>query len=454
MNYTVVSDIFGNRLEKGIDKNNGLPFVILHTAQPHLLMSRIGKSESDGVWTLDYPLIMHALYANRLTPARFAPLGHLYTTKAKLPDKVSILLVNTDPSISVSPIDYTSVGMYRNMHIWKPIAPKGYSALGYMVSSDKPDITRTRVVNDNLVTEYRDRLKPKNGMIAMNEFNFVSFEGEKRKTVKRSELLRAANMVRLQSNRGRFITRTNDRQNHVDLVPESVEEKQRIKYAGGQIKLEDKCIGVNPNKWDNFAYLQDCDDSSYQSWYPYRDHYVSEHHQRCLSDSGDQLEIEECNFADPDQSWMSESLQNVIQDSFQEHRQPWKTRKGKRVVLIEDDNPWYINKVHKPIGIRHDKRTELNKVDYRDNADFYSKFMMDTHNPSMGYGYSYADRAGKPCHCVDDCDKPPTNRKIFEHFDNNNDDDEDSSYDFTTIAISLFLLVLLTILARMYWVRL
>lgn len=97
----------------------------------------------------------------------------------------------------------------------------------------------------------------------------------------------------------------------------------------------------------------------------------------------------------------------------------WINQDGKKVILIEPDEPWYIGldkkEKEKPKGIMKKKYVKLNEVSYRNNADYKTNFVMDTTRPDMGYGYSYASRLGQPCLCKRD-DKINCTKKLTEHF--------------------------------------
>jgi hypothetical protein len=93
-------------------------------------------------------------------------------------------------------------------------------------------------------------------------------------------------------------------------------------------------------------------------------------------------------------------MENINRDNKDNKNNIWVTQSGKKVRLVEPNDPWYINAdikapVRKPIK----KYVKLNQVKYRNNADYKSTFVMDTTRPDMGYGYNYASRLGQPCSC-------------------------------------------------------
>lgn len=449
MNYTVITDIFGNKISKGDENNHYLPFILLHSVQPHLVIEKIEQG-TDSIWQLVFPTIMHTLYFNRLNPSRFAPLGHIWLPKNKLPNKVSILLVNTDNNISKYPIDFVKVGNLKDIFIWKPICSQGYRPLGYLASAKKPSLNSIRTVNKELVTTFRDTTKTVEKRTKMNEFNLLSYERHDKFTVKRTNLLRDNNIIKLFSNSKRKIL-TENKDGTLGLDKDSDNYFQKVNYTvQGELKLDGKCLGtsIDENIRDNFVYLQKCDDSDGQKWYPYRDSFISQFDQSCLN-SSDPVTTTKCDEEDRDQSWKKIPQETVIEDNYQETDDNWVTKRGKRVVLIEPDNPWYINKVKRPVGIIKQKPIKLNEKTYQ-NADYYSKFMMDTTRPDMGYGYSLAQRLGRSCSCLEDCNKVPDNQKLFEHFDEEVLPEEESLFNFNLIACSLLLIVIILVGVRIY----
>ena len=102
--------------------------------------------------------------------------------------------------------------------------------------------------------------------------------------------------------------------------------------------------------------------------------------------------------------------------------------KGKRLVLVESDNPWYINKEN-VIELKYiNNQNYFGARDkYLEGATFKSNTVYDTTSPNLGYGYSYADR------------KNP----IIEKFTEKNTDNDNKNADYIIlIMISCIILLL------------
>ena len=114
MNFNVITDLYGNIIKKDMDvnienklDNNNLPFILIHTSQPQLLLQKISTDNAaDGIWRINIPTVEHILYNNQINPDSFAPLGDIWLNATDLPNRITILLVNTDPAISLYPIDF------------------------------------------------------------------------------------------------------------------------------------------------------------------------------------------------------------------------------------------------------------------------------------------------------------------------------------------------------------
>lgn len=462
MNYTVITDIFGNKISRGEENNNFLPFILIHSVQPHLVIEKIEKMD-DSVWELVKPTIMHILYYHRLNSTNFSPLGHIWLSKSTLPTKITIILVNTKDNISKYPINYVNIGRFGKTNIWRPISQRGFTALGYLASSKKPSLKEIKTVNNDLVTLFRGKDIVVGSNTNMNEFNLLSFVGEKKFTIKRSSLIGRNNIIKLYSKIARkYLTGNNDDtitlNNNMNIKNDSM---QNINYTTqGELKMGNKCVSISDfdeSLISGHVHLDNCDGSEKQKWYPHRDSIISEYDQTCLTAiDDDKIVRAECDFKRNNQKWFVEDQETVIEDKLQETNDLWRTYSGKKVKLIESDNPWYINKKgKKPEGIIRQKRIELNKKDYKSAANFHSTFMMDVHRPNMGYGYSYVDRKGKQCLCLEDCEKTSDNMKfaVLENFETNKlNKNSDINRDVycNTVACSLLLLVILLVIFRIY----
>ena len=439
MNYIVITDIFGNKIYNDMDTNSKLPFILVHTTQPYLLLEKVSKvPEVDGIWKLVLSTLFHILYINKITPNNFAPVGDIWLPTPTLPKELSILLVNTDKSLSSFPIDYVKLDTYTDVNIWKPICPQGYQEIGLIASNTKPSTKAIKVINNKFLIEYNGELIVKGRNTNMNDFNFLSNIESKKYTIDRTKFLQNPSTIKVASKISNEYISSDD--NNISI---SDYGDQKISYTiQGELKMNNKCIGLN----NDTVNLQSCNNTIGQKWYPYRDNYVSSSDHKCLSNDNGAIIRQKCNNNNT-QKWYTDNYNSVIEQS-QESYEPWKTQSGKKVILVEPDTPWYINKKKNiPEGIIRQSVKKLNQKEYRNNADFKSNFMMDVTRPDMGYGYSYAQRQGQRVLCLDDCDKNSPDDILFEGFDN---DTKQKKIDFNVIACSLLLLIFLLVVIRYY----
>lgn len=429
MNYVAVTDIFGNTLKKGDPENSKQPFLLLHTVQPDLLIMPV-SSRSKEAFNFIYPAVMHVLYYNSIDPSSYAPVGSFFIKEGILPKKMIFILVNTDTQLSSFPTDFVEIGSVGDCTIWKPVAPIGYVGLGYYASYKKPSTTVMRTVNKAATKRYSRARIISGKSINMNEFNLLGTINTQRYTVDRTVFLKGDRFIRLSSNKGRILAKGN---------------KTDVVFTNkGNLKIDGQCVTVKDN--DNVG-IQPCDSIESQKWYPYKNMFISNKNDKCLTDGESNLTVTECG-DNSSQSWYVQERNTVIEDTKQDDYGTWKTQTGKRVILFEPDNPWYINrrKTEEPEGIIQQGLKVLNQVDYRDNANYRSSFMMDTNKSHMGYGHSYASRLGRRCLCLDDCDKKPSNPKdefILEPF---GEEIEDSSINRWLIILAVIIVILIFLL--------
>jgi hypothetical protein len=84
---------------------------------------------------------------------------------------------------------------------------------------------------------------------------------------------------------------------------------------------------------------------------------------------------------------------DIDQNDIINHHNNLNVYKGKRLVLVESDNPWYINKDN-VIELKYIKNDNYFGVrsKYPVGAKFKSNTVYNPQSPNLGYGYSYADR--------------------------------------------------------------
>lgn len=137
--------------------------------------------------------------------------------------------------------------------------------------------------------------------------------------------------MKLLDNKGKYLTKIDDT---VKVKSKLDDQIQTFKYtAQGDIIAGEECL-VNNN---NNLLLTECNDKS--SIWTIDDGLIKTKSQpMCLtSDSNDNVSLKTCMPSKEDQEW-------DIENESSTSSYAWNSYKGKKVVLVEADNPWYVNK--------------------------------------------------------------------------------------------------------------
>jgi len=123
--------------------------------------------------------------------------------------------------------------------------------------------------------------------------------------------------------------------------------------------------------------------------------------------------------------------------------------KGKFVVLVEPDEPWYIKKQKQPgspILVNHNIMNHntyvSNNAEYKvnDQALYKTNFTIDNDDPNVGYGYSFNKRLhGEGCKCNK---KEQTDEVIYEMFEDDKNSQLKKRLNIVTFAIIILILLI------------
>ncbi len=200
--------------------------------------------------------------------------------------------------------------------------------------------------------------------------------------------------IKLSSMSGKYIT-IDDNTKNIKLKSKNKSSNQLLSYSTqGELVMKNKCV-TQPVGTNNPLYLSDCVGSDSQKWNITGNSIQPESDDtKCMSyDDSETLVTKSCNNSDQ-QNWQTEQS-DTSTDSFK-----WTDYFGKTVVLVEADDPWYLNK-DITIPMEYLKQQNLQDIYYRQNADYKPNHIIDESVPDLGYGYSYASRAGVPCQKIE-----------------------------------------------------
>ena len=374
MNYLAVTDLYGN----SVVSNNLNPFILLHIEDPNIILEEINTlvcNQYGSFWKFNPKNISYMLNKFGLDSAKYAPLGHMWFPVERLRGRVVLLLANINKSISSYPIDYVKLNQFGKGYIWKPVAPIGYTGVGYMYSLYKPSVKQMRVVSNEHVVEKSIQSKSYKKNTIMNEYNYLGQMDSPFFTIKKK-----------------------------GNIPAHTIQGEERSYKRNKVNRD--------HNWNI--------DNEVRS-------------------TGTDIDSLESN------------------DS-------WITPKGKFVVLVEPDEPWFIRKSREeenkrtPIKMQQ-KLGKIIGVDMNRKSEqkFTPDFKMDYRKPHLGYGHSYKSRlCGKDCECDNKARNQKQNQKNSVQNKNNvyeNFEGEDQSLFSKTVNIfmlCLFITIITLLVCRLY----
>jgi hypothetical protein len=381
-----VSDIFGN----SSNVSNDTPLIAINSHNIQNLVKRVSKRENDSIYEYNFEAIVSTLNQYNIDIDKFGVFGSLYFNQ-KLGNQI-LLVSNT---ISKPAQDFTLIASYNTGSVWLPVGPSGFSALGLVYSTDntKPSIetTKYRLIPNNYCTTSTVDNKSEDYMSG-NEFNLLSHVKVKHNTIIRSIFYNKHSYSLINNDIDAYLTASSE--SKLSLAPKNKNTTQKINYSvQGELIIDDKCLSVNNN--DKSVFLEKCNDTLEQKWFPYDGVVVSQYDNTCLDTDGQDIVKSKCNNSQT-QKWSIENQSDTDTDYSWNYNLS-SDQKGRSVVLVKSDNPWYINKDITEIKKVEQKDSLNDGLVYRTHADVLPEFQLDLEKPDLGYGHSYASRQGKVC---------------------------------------------------------
>ena len=191
--------------------------------------------------------------------------------------------------------------------------------------------------------------------------------------------------IKLIDNSNKYITNNDD--NKISIKSKQFGLNQKFSYnAQGELVSNNKCM---TSKNDS-VYFDDCNNNDSQKWkIDDGKIYSEENVDKCLESVDGNAVLKNCDNSEF-QQWNKENDNDNTTNYFS-----WQKFKGKNVVLVESDNPWYLNKENSH-ELKYQPHVIINDdYVYRDNSDVKFKSILDSTKPDLGKGYSYASRLYK-----------------------------------------------------------
>lgn len=352
MSTTYITDLFG----KSISSEESPHIILFHTVSSSELIHKLDDMVYDSIWDIDWNSIgnLHLDYV---------PLGNLWFHFKNIPKYIEITfpLIKKDSFIGAYPVDYDQVATYGNGYIWNPIGPLGFTALGLLYGTSKPNKNAIKVIRKDYTVPYFGKNTISLNFTNMNEFNLLATTDMIRVTLNRTKFITSTLNFRLKNNT-KYLNISSNGNNPIL----SSDQKTLTFTKKGELKTGKKClevigddtqrkIGHEPipdNSVDNFVYINDCNDSLEQKWYFYGDYIMSQFNKNCLTSSGNYVMQEPCDSDNKSQLWDQEDVsssndtsspKDLSGECFPDDEQNFNNTESGDITLIESSNPWYKN---------------------------------------------------------------------------------------------------------------
>lgn len=407
MENVYVSDLFGSNITKNT------PIVIINVNVSNLYFKQIASEGNTTIYEYNKYAINEILKDRDVDPDNFLILGHVLSKKGSNP-KIIIL---GNKNICKNPTQYDQVSTYDGGKIIRPFyissnGKKSYSLGLFFIKSNTIDISEIGIMQSNLLIDFK-RSSKSQSIFDSNEFNLLSVPSKfPMKTIARTPEVN--NKFKLLNGGDKYLTILDNGimvKQGMDSLP------QIFSYsAQGELTNDNKCIEYNGSK----VFAETCNSNPNQKWL------VSQSTIQPSNDFGKCLDVSNLdnttillNDCDSSftQSWSTESNELLTINPDNEHVNStddisWDKYQGKTVVLVENNNPWFVNhdtvvrinpsniasEIFDSDIFKNDPSYQPNFLtNMRNNVDFKSSFIIDPESPNLGYGHSFAARGGTLC---------------------------------------------------------
>lgn len=354
------------------------PIIFIYSEKIHILLRRLSKDTKSSILELNAEKVKAILKDKNINYDNYIQLGHIYIKNNNFSMKRVIL---AHRNIVEFATDYKYVCNYGSGSLWHPLRDN-FKALGLVYSNNKskPDLRigllPAQIVSIGSVSNIIGILNNRYGLITHSNIGIQKIMNDK--------FYRWTTPFKMMNNNGEYLTRINNRAELKTNIATS--KSQTVAYnAQGELTIDGACLTRGNDRVD----FNKCTGSPDQIWERVGSKWTDS--ESCLATTESDISMKACQEDDTDQIW------NIVNTDNENTDYRWNTYKGKNVILVESENPWYINKdITHPMKIA--SRQELTDDRYKAYADYRpTRFIMDTTKPDLGYGHSYASRQGEPC---------------------------------------------------------
>lgn len=328
-----ISDIFGN---KNIDNNT--PFLLIYSDNLKKYITLLDTRDDDGasdddvsyIYRINTRLLEKVFLKNKLNINNFLPSSDLLLFKND--HLTQLLFINKN--ISILPDDFIALELYNKGTVWEPIGTPGYKSIGllYNKNDKKPNISIPMISVDYLI---KIKHGPFYSFKSISEFKNLSNDMHGYWTIDRNIISEDKDdYFKLINYDGNYLTRVNDQ----FALSNIHDANQIIKYTiNGDLIVKNKCL---TNK-DGKIKFEKCNNNINRKWTLLDNNIISRKDNKCMTlDKNNNFILEKCSKTNDYQQFTKE---NSDYKKTQHTDYSWK-KKGHSVTLINNPNPWYLDK--------------------------------------------------------------------------------------------------------------
>jgi hypothetical protein len=345
------------------------------------------KDKTYGIWDYNYSVLKQLFTEKNLNFKYYAPVGHVYLNNGDF--KLSNILFANRQYAPIAQ-KFKFVATLSKGSLWEPILDDdNYAALGLVYSDDitAPKSEMALIRRDMIHVNETDTkyVTPFKGV-----FNLVNHTNVGRIKLLTNKLYKSSKIFRLFNKDGKYLTEIDGSAKMKDRIDQ---QNQAVSYnAQGELTVGGKCL-----RGKNYEIsLETCNGSREQRWLRKEDGYRTFDDDSCLTSDNENISLKPCDDSDDTNSLYVENQESDDSNIYVSRSVTNNKYKGKNVVLVEAENPWYANKDVTVIQNAITPDSELTDIEY-DFGAFKSNFNIDARRKDLGYGSSYASRQGEPC---------------------------------------------------------
>lgn len=466
-----VSDLFGNNI------TDESPVIIINVNKPQNYMIKISEdiSENTNIWKYDKNAINEVLSKRNVDHNNFLELGHVLNkfdqnnNKNNNKNNLPKILILANKNICSTPEQYEEVMNYSTGKIIRPykMSPTGekkYTMALFYIDNKKEkmfDMSNIGIISDKLLIN--SGKTSTNYNLDSNEFGLLTTLKFGFKTIARTQIIK--DKFKLSNKDDKYLTIFENNA----LAKQGLSTlSQTFSYnAQGELINEGQCLTYKNSK----IMTESCNkDNPNQKWTVTQNKILpSNNLGKCLDVSSldkTTAQLNECDSSDT-QIWDTEiennSFNSDISDSISSKSGDyiWSKFKGKTIALVENSNPWFVNKdIVDNIDTTSEASTKFMEtqneeiphyqpnflIDLRNNENYKSDFILDPSSPTLGHGYSFSSRSKNQCQ---------NNNSKIERFegeiDDSNQNKESRGCTFNKkIAMFIVIIVILLIFYKIW----